>query len=175
MGNLAIDINHGPNHAATDLLAKTVVRDGMISIPVDVDLIAQRIGLEVQRMRLSDGTDGLLVKNEAYKPFKAVLDVGSGERRARFTLAHEIGHYVHKYQDHPDGELAGIVERRNSLSSQGTDPEEIWANGFAAQLLMPARIVARLWGDGWSIDAMADMFNVSSLAMGTRVTSLGLR
>ena len=175
MDKPAIDTSRGPERAATDLLKKTVVRDGMITVPIDVDWIAQKLGLQVQRMRLSPGTDGLLVKNEPYEPFKAVLDASAGEHRSRFTLAHEIGHFIHRYQEHPDGEIAGIVERRDLVSSAGTDPEEIWANGFAAQLLMPARIVAKLWGDGERLEDMAELFNVSKLAMELRVSRLGLR
>lgn len=170
-----IDISKGPARAATDLLEKVLVQDGMISLPIDVDGLAQEIGLTVQRMVLPFGTDGMLVRDVPYESFKAVLDANAPIHRARFTLAHEIGHYIHTYQNFPEGEVGGILEKRDGLSSTGTETEEIWANQFAATLLMPSGIVAELWGDGLSVEEMADLFNVSQESMTYRIKNLGLR
>lgn len=172
---IKVDSLDAPYRAADELLRKTVVKDGMISIPVDVEAIAKELGLDYQRLLLDEKTDGLLVKDEPNTPFKAVVDSLAHPHRARFTLSHEIGHYIHKYQDFPDEKIAGKVERRDEMSSRGIDPEEIWANRFAAALLMPAGIVAKLWADGKRIEDMADMFNVSLAAMGHRIENLGLR
>lgn len=174
MSGQAIDTSRGAEQAAIDVLMDTVVHDGMISLPVDVEFIAHKLGLVVQRMRLSNGTDGLLVKDIPYEPFKAVVDADASARRSRFTLAHEIGHYVKLYQDWPDGDVTGVAERRDALSSKGLDEGEIWANDFAAALLMPARLVIRMWGDGCSVETMADLFNVSETAMSIRISNLGL-
>lgn len=175
MQDLAIDISKGPSRAAANLLEEVLVKDGMISLPIDVDGLAQEIGLTVQRMILPDGTDGMLVREAPYENFKAVLDAGASVHRSRFTLAHEIGHYIHKYQNYPDKMVGGILERRDMASSQGTEGDEVWANRFAAALLMPGGIVAKLWGDGLAIGDMAEMFNVSQEAMTYRISNLGLK
>lgn len=175
MRDTFIDISRGPARAASDLLEKVLVQDGMISLPIDVDGIAQKIGLTVQRMALPPETDGMLVKDVPYEGFKAVLDANASVHRSRFTLAHEIGHYVHTYQDFPEGEVGGVLEKRDELSSTGTEAEEIWANQFAAALLMPSGIVAELWGEGLSVEEMAAMFNVSHESMTYRIKNLGLR
>ena len=79
--------------------------------------------------------------------------------------------YIHSYQNLGDGD----IERRDALSSRGTDPEEIWANSFAAALLMPAQVVAKLWAGNCSIGEMTDILDVSVTAVGHRVENLGLR
>lgn len=173
--DLAIMIDNGPYAAATDTLKQTVVKDGRITLPVDVDAVAQRLGLIVERLVLPSGTDGMLVKEDPYDySFKAVLDARAHVHRSRFTLAHEIGHFVHSYQDFPLGKTGGILERRDRTSSEGVDEEEVWANRFAAALLMPSGIVADLWAKGASIPDMAEILNVSTQAMGLRVHDLGL-
>lgn len=175
MDKLDIDISNGPSRAATELLEMTLVHDGMISLPIDVDGLAQQIGLIVQRMVLPLGTDGMLVKDAPYEGFKAVLDANAPTHRSRFTLAHEIGHFVHSYQDFPPGDVGGVLERRDGSSSAGTEDEEIWANRFAAALLMPSGIVVKLWGDGMSVEEMSELFNVSRESMAYRIKNLGLR
>lgn len=59
--------------------------------------------------------------------------------RQRFTIAHELGHLL-LHESRPM-----IVDthlyRRDEVSSMGTKPEEREANGFAAELLMPAAFV----------------------------------
>lgn len=85
--------------AAAETLMKTIAMDGnRINIPIDVRQVAERLGLEVQYLLLDSGTDGMIVK-EAGRPCKVVVDALAHTHRRRFTLAHEIGHYVQKYQN----------------------------------------------------------------------------
>lgn len=165
---------NAPEIAARELLEKTLVNDGKIFIPIDVETVASMIGLDVMLLPLEDGTDGLLVKDEPSKPFKAVIDSNSNRHRRRFTLAHEIGHFVKKYQFFPENETAGEVERRSEMSSYGTDPEEIWANKFAAALLMPSGVMRRLWADNASVEEISDRLDVSIASIGHRLENLGL-
>lgn len=170
-----VDDISSPERAAHELLDKALVRNGKIRLPIDVVLVAKFLGLQVERLPLDEGTDGLLVKDEAGGPFKAVIDSGIHEHRARFTLAHEIGHFVKSYQDFPVERVAGKVERRDELSSTGTDPEEIWANKFAAYLLMPSFAVRKFWAQDVPFEDIAETFNVSFASLGHRLENLGLR
>lgn len=164
-----------PAASATETLLKTIADNGRVTLPIDVTAIAHALGLETQALHLDDpSTDGLLVKDQPRSPFKAVVSTDTHPHRQRFTYAHEIGHYIHKYQDLPKEERAGRVEHRDELSPEGIDPEEIWANRFAAALLMPAAIVRRHWGEGRSRDELARMFDVSRRAMDLRIATLGL-
>lgn len=171
-----IDERVSPSRAAAETIRKTLVdEDGMISIPIDVDEVAHRLGIDVRRMRLDSQTDGILVKDGPGKRFKAVIDAFAHPHRARFTLAHEIGHFVHKYQDVPKDAVVGKVEYRDARSSAGVDEEEIWANGFAAALLMPAGIVSKMVGDGYGVRDIARALNVSEQAADLRCSVLRLR
>lgn len=164
-----------PVSAAIETLESTIAPNGMVSIPIDVERVVNDLGLQVQKLPLDPGVDGILVKDKAGEPFKAVADSSAHEHRQRFTLAHELGHYVHKYQSVPIEEKMGRVERRDDTSSKGIDYEEIWANKFAASLLMPASIVRKYWGEGLTRAAMAKLFNVSERSMDIRLTTLGLK
>lgn len=120
--------------AAAETLMKTIAMDGnRINIPIDVRQVAERLGLEVQYLLLDSGTDGMIVK-EAGRPCKVVVDALAHTHRRRFTLAHEIGHYVQKYQKYALGDEGGEIDYRDERSSKGTEPDERWANGFAPAL-----------------------------------------
>jgi Zn-dependent peptidase ImmA (M78 family) len=75
------------------------------------------------------------------------------------------------------------VSLRDSLSSLATEREEIEANRFAANLLMPADFIHACIGkelrrkldEMETIDGLARMFGVSSQAMEFRLANLGLK
>ncbi len=164
-----------PAAAATETLMRTIAdANGCVSLPIDVKRVLEKLGIKVETMFLEPDTSGLLVKNKADEPFKAVSNIQNHPHRKRFTYAHELGHYIHSYQDLPDNEKAGKVEKRDELASSGTDPDEIWANKFAAALLMPASIVRNYWAQGMSVPAMSVLFDVSDEAMKNRLSTLGL-
>jgi Zn-dependent peptidase ImmA (M78 family) len=163
---LELNITNDPSSSAIDVLRKTVVSENnRISLPIDVDRVAQRLGLIVERMPLNQGTDGMLVRTRPHDDFRAVISTSSSEHRARFTLAHEIGHFVRQYYECGDEEVGGVIEFRDRNSSTGTDENEVWANAFAAALLMPPQLISRMWGDGASVEEMCSVLNVSEEAM----------
>jgi Zn-dependent peptidase ImmA (M78 family) len=99
------------------------------------------------------------------------MNAADSFRRQRFTCAHEIGHYVRR-TEHP--EEYEYIDYRDALAAQGTDQEEIYANKFAASLIMPAAEVRRLANQGMSDLQMASRFDVSVEAMQYRLQNLGL-
>lgn len=140
-------------------------------LPVDPAQIAHALGIRVRRVLLPENRSGALVKAREEAP-AILLNAADGNNRQRFTCAHEIGHYV-KRADHP--EEYEFIDYRDALASQGTDPEEIYANRFAAALLMPSSEVRRLAAEGMSDLQMSFRFDVSLEAMQYRLQSLGLR
>ena len=99
--------------------------------------------------------------------------------RQRFTIAHEIGHFVlHRGGTYID---KGTYARFRDLESgSGTKREEREANQFAAELLMPRHLVETLLqsqhldpGDDGSLNRLAEEFEVSALAMSFRLANLG--
>ena len=86
------------------------------------------------------------------------------ETRKRFTVAHEIGHYLfHKHMMTEDIEDNALYHSDLPIS------EEVEANKFAAWLLMPDELIAEYLEQGLDMDAMARKFNVSRHAMAIKL------
>ncbi len=92
--------------------------------------------------------------------------------RQRFTIAHELGHYVKHVA--AGEETWEHVDYRDALSGQGTDSDEVFANKFAAGLLMPKDEVVRLRNEGYGPATLALEFGVSEEAMNFRLANLRL-
>lgn len=94
--------------------------------------------------------------------------------RRRFTIAHEIGHWVL----HQRGQTS-LFCRHGSVEAPGgdeadkrppLDPIEEEANYFAAGLLMPARLIRREYErPDHSFEALCSTFRSSGAAMGRRL------
>jgi IrrE N-terminal-like domain len=96
-----------------------------------------------------------------------VLNGGGDERRRRFTIAHEIGHFVL----HPGRQRS---ERGGKVNEAGRVLERE-ADAFAAELLMPEDLVRQAVDEhGASPGRLSDRFEVSQQAMQTRLRRLGL-
>ena len=94
--------------------------------------------------------------------FDVVMNDLGYSRRNRFTLAHEVGHYLlHSKQ--------GKIPMQANRS--GTGRVEWEANWFAAALLMPRPALETKRSLG--INKLADYFGVSEAAMRVRFKSLG--
>src|SRR3954447_5692705 len=107
---------------------------GVRSAPVDVEDIARRAGVRVVRGHFDDALSGLIMEFEGGAAI-AVNDLQS-EARQRFTIGHELGHYLLAHHDLFHIDLGPSAEH-------GTPPGYDWrheraANDFAAELLMPA-------------------------------------
>jgi len=140
-----------------------------IPLPVDPIRIANRLGIEVFDERLEDEISGAILK-EPGRDAVILLNVADSANRKRFTVAHEIGHYVERAQD-DEFEFADL---RGALASEGLDPHEIYANEFAACLLMPEHKVREMQKSGELPAQMALEFRVSADAMTFRLKNLGL-
>lgn len=149
--------------------------------PVDIEAIALHLKAQVVEEKLDRSVSGLLYRDGD----QVVIGVNSAhaDRRRRFTIAHEIGHLVlHKGRplvlDHVR------VNFRDANSSTASDLEEIQANAFAAEILMPReQVIAgakklledRSVTEAAVIEYLAQGFEVSDQAMEYRLINLGLR
>ncbi|AZH81670.1 ImmA/IrrE family metallo-endopeptidase [Plantibacter sp. PA-3-X8] len=167
------DRNLTPRQAALDVLSDFWANgSGTVDFPVDPVLIAQRMGARVLRATLEDDVSGLLVKEPQDEAATIYLNAGDAEKRQRFTCAHELGHL--RRRGITKGERIGYVDSRDLEARTGRNPEEVWANQFAAELLMPAAAVRALWAQAESPSRLARVFGVSPAAVDVRLTSLGL-
>lgn len=137
-------------------------------IPVDPVYIAQQLGIEVFGTNLDPGVAGLLVKRVGEDP-EIHLNASDSRNRQRFTCAHELGHYIDRAGT--DDESWEFVDRRDALASTGRSRREVYANGFAANLLMPAALVRRMRRT-YDPAVLAYEFGVSIEAMNNRLSAL---
>jgi len=158
---------------------QVLTRHAATDIPVDVEQLARLEGVQVERADFGDEVSGVLVKDRD----RAIIGVNGrhAPTRQRFTIAHELGHYLlHGRRDlFVDKDF--IVHFRDDESSKGYDPLEIEANQFAAEMLMPAEKVREVFADApFDIDddgalrKLAAHFAVSPMAMTIRLSSLRL-
>jgi Zn-dependent peptidase ImmA (M78 family) len=138
--------------------------------PVDPVAIARAVGLRVLEAELDEKTLGALVKNPGQDPV-ILLNQADGPNRRRFTCAHELGHFVRRSVE---TEEYTTVDLRDPLSATGLDSEEVYANEFAASLLMPEDEVRSFIEAGMDDLEMAIRFKVSREAMQHRLDNLGL-
>lgn len=164
--------------------AESLIRRlGIYRPPVQVDYVAQQLGLPIIRMNLGPDVSGLLVSNRQQTCI-AVQDTHPHNRQ-RFTIAHEIAHFYlgHQFEagEHVHVDRGNYISQRNPRSSSGLDPKEVEANQFAAALLMPTDLVLQAVNEmgvhhllDWHVSELAETFEVSEQAMTIRLTSLGL-
>ena len=165
--------------AAETLIERLDIRNA----PVDVAFIAKTLGLQVVYNDLGEDVSGLLVTKDS----KAAICVRESEPlvRQRFTIAHEIGHFVLRHQfeegEHVHVDEGFKVTARSNTRTIGHDPMEVEANQFAAALLMPSVLLrprAKRFGGPHLHDQhvaeLAREFRVSEQAMTLRLDALGL-
>ncbi len=159
-----------PQEDAERLLGQLWVDgDGNTPLPVDPIRIANSLGIKVFESALDESVSGLLIKEAGQDP-NIFLNDADHVNRQRFTCAHEIGHFLRR----PEGEFQ-YVDRRDHFASAGVSPEEMYANGFAAALLMPAAHVRELHEAGFRDYEMALRFKVSVEAIKNRLNNLRLQ
>lgn len=144
--------------------------------PVDPFAIAASLGVDARVAQIEGDVSGILRKRPNEAPM-IVVDLDDPPVRQRFTCAHELGHYVQrKNQGAEDIDAADLsfVDRRGGLATKGTDLREIYANEFAATLLMPAIAVRSLRKMRMTTAELSRFFGVSPLSMEFRLKNLGL-
>jgi predicted transcriptional regulator len=132
----------------------------------DIDLLVRALGGTVDVSESVFAREALTVNGKG--DFLVHLPPMTSNRRDRFTIAHELGHYFLHY-------LEPKVEGRKDFGRGERNRGETQANVFAAALLMPAEHFraahARVGNDWWTL---ADIFDVSPKAAEVRAQVLGL-
>lgn len=142
--------------------------------PVDVEDIAGALGFRVVPYDFADdGVSGILVIEDDIRA------IGVNRRhhrnRQRFTIAHELGHFV---AGHEDVEQQDFVEHHR-FYVDGTfavnEPKEQEANEFAAELLMPESMLRRdIAGGLCDVPQLARRYGVSEQALWIQLIDLKL-
>lgn len=124
------------------MVRELLEKEGVKSPPIPVEKIAESLGARLAYEPSREGEEevyGMLYRDEG----QPVIGVNSTNHiyRQRFTIAHEIGHLLfHERKMYVD---SPTVRYRDFKSGLAIDKEEIEANGFAAELLMPRDFVEK--------------------------------
>lgn len=116
-------------------------------VPVNVELLAKSLGIDVVHSNLDDETSGM-IEMTSNNRYRIVVNSNHPSTRQRFTIAHELGHYF--YHRHLIGNgISDDRAYRSSVSGVYANTaigrrEETQANQFAATILMPMEPIRRL-------------------------------
>ncbi|MCW2900326.1 MAG: putative Zn peptidase [Streptosporangiaceae bacterium] len=137
-------------------------------LPVDPVQIARDMGVEVFSAELGNDVFGLIFGSPGAT--QIYIDQDQPPNRYRFTVAHELGHYV-EHSERPGGQAEIDYVDRRSDEDRGA-PEEVYANHFAGALLMPERQVQEARARRLNDVQMARLFGVSLSALQYRLRLL---
>lgn len=168
-----------PNVRAEREARALLERFRVTTAPVPVDVITRQLGVDLRFEALDTHVSGVLVR----RGDETVIGVNARHHpnRQRFTIAHELGHFML----HPDAPTVlvddAFVHFRGDDITAPTDSRELEANVFAACLLMPEVMLrADLRGqyidafDEGAVRALARRYGVSQQALTIRLVRLGL-
>lgn len=172
---MALDIS--PSDPAISLWLRAEESDLMkfwdifADVPVQVGLIAERLGLEVISLTLPTDISGL-IRKKANGSCEIHVNNTDAAVRQRFTVCHEIAHYLlHRSLIDAEGITDNILYR-----SKLTNRQEAEANRLGAAILLPWPKITEWHYERYggpphkeNIEQIASAFRASSLAVGFRL------
>jgi len=143
---------------------------GVTEPPVDVRAVADYLGFSVIAFEFDEATSGLTFIEGDVKSIG--VNSAHARTRQRFTIAHELGHYISGHESYDHG-ATHIEDRPKWLDPQNR--QEIEADEFAAELLMPEPFLRRdLAIQRLDTPALAKRYQVSEQAMWIQLINLKL-
>lgn len=149
-----------------------VVREALANkgIPFSLEAVCDLLDIEVfyTDALAKENVSGMIIKREGENP-RVYINSQDSENRQRFTLAHEIGHFVERTTEAQDKEFS-FTDRRGGKY----DLHEFYADQFAGALLMPEDEVEEIAPDFSDRDAfkVSLTFDVSYSAAEKRLERL---
>ena len=137
---------------------------------IDLDLVAYSLNADVKRSTLSDCEGNIIGTDE-----NAIITVNidANPRRQRFSLGHELGHWVNDRGKNLTYRCDTNDMRQRSMSKDNFRQQiEVRANQFSAELIMPMHIFGRYLDNiditTDSVNYLANEFNVSRTSAAIR-------
>ncbi len=152
----------GPRKKFAKGLAEKLLKDvGITEVPVSLQIVIEYLqtqyDLDVRKVSLSNAVSGLLVtcRDVDGEYSTIIFNENHPWCRKRFTIAHEIGHL-----------LMGHTCNKNDPTATYNEKE---ANCFAAELLVPCKILKKTFKTVTKIPDLSKLFRVSAETMGYRI------
>jgi IrrE N-terminal-like domain len=135
--------------------------------PVMLGPIAKELGIPVKLAPLGKAIAGQIMRDPLHggrSGFSIWINSDESRHRQKFTLAHELAHYIL----HRDLIESGIVDDTMYRSDLG-NTYETQANQLAADILMPVRLIKKWRELHPEVKELASLFDVSEQAMKIRL------
>jgi Zn-dependent peptidase ImmA (M78 family) len=115
-----------------------------LALPVPIEEIAYGADIrEIQRLDLTGYEGGLISWDDKFEG-TVLVNRGSRRERQRYTIGHELGHFLNPWHEPPneEGFRCTIKDMARSEADSGDRAArmEVEANVFAAELLFPRRL-----------------------------------
>lgn len=147
----------------------------IVSAPVPIVEITEGEGLSIavtslEEFRIQKSTVcAALLKSQKI----ILLEKADSAPRRRFSIAHELGHYILHADELENNPELGIFFR--APLEKESNPLEQEANCFAANLLVPTNMLKEWFSKTQNQHQLAEIFAVSSELIGWRLINAGLR
>ncbi|MCA6067090.1 ImmA/IrrE family metallo-endopeptidase [Chryseobacterium sp. RG1] len=151
-----------------------------LEAPIPIKSIIKSFGIKLSPYDLGEDVSGVLVIDN--DNCKIGYNSTESYSRQRFTLAHELGHYILHKNKQQEVFVDNITYMFRKTSSKNKDYKiEMEANQFAAAILMPKSLIEKeleKLDDGFVndhnlISELSKKFKVSQIAMTYRLNNLG--
>jgi hypothetical protein len=152
------------------LVGKILKAEPGLAIPVPIEQLAHQLDIAEIRDLSADGFEGGLITDDARS--RGLILVNRAARRRRFTVGHELGHFLMTAHKPPAGGLQCSRDDMRCWTDKekgGSIRMEVEANEFAALILMPpplwrAELAKFRDPDLAQIVTLAGLFDVSKEA-----------
>lgn len=151
----------------------SIIEEFTAHAPVNIRGMAKALGLYINEEALPQNVSGKITRDDIIDDlYYVTVSSNHSETRKRFTIAHEIAHFVFHRSMIGDGVVDNALYRSDQLSNA----VERQANQYAAKLLMPHDLVYQAWNEGKRTrEALAEYFQVSPAVAEIRISELGCR
>lgn len=115
---------------------KATIKNHQMDFPIKVGAIAKAFGINVKKSTLAAGISGEIKETDGAVTIR--INRHDAKERQRFTLAHEIAHFLLHRDKIGDG-ITDDILYRSGLS----DAQEAQANRLAADIVMPWTLIQK--------------------------------
>lgn len=131
--------------------------------------------IKITEKEFGEDLSGMLLRDG--DSWRIIVNKGDSIKRKIFTIAHELGHYF-LHRDQRDEFIDGMYTQSFTRSeAEKYKDQEVEANEFAGQLIMPKQIIEREFAglskiDISNVNNLSAKLGVSNFAMTTRLRNL---
>lgn len=163
------------NEQIEKIVKETCIKYDVNIMDVDPIKLASQLGIVVQAVEFKDPNIAGMLSHEGDK-YEISINMYDSYERQRFTVAHELGHYLLGHLKETDASLE--IFRRGITG----DEKEVEANKFAAALLVNSGYLKAMYEVNKIVykeylsivDKLAKKFNVSRQTIHYRLKSIGV-